>query len=42
MMKNVLNRFDKLDKVHNPTPRIKKAWVRKDENIHPLRESGLT
>jgi hypothetical protein len=42
MMKNVLSRLDKLDKVHNPAPRVKNAWVRKDETIHPWRGSGLT
>jgi hypothetical protein len=42
MMKNVLSRLDKLNKVHKLGLRVKKAWVRKDEIIHPLRGSGLT
>jgi hypothetical protein len=42
MMKNALSRLDKLDKIHNLAPRVKKACVRKDETIHPLRGSGLT
>jgi hypothetical protein len=42
MMRNVLSRLDKLDKVHNPGPRVKNTWVRNDEIIHPLRGSGLT
>jgi len=40
IMKDVLVRLDKLDKGHNPAPRVKKAWVRKDDTIHPLRGSG--
>jgi hypothetical protein len=39
IMKIVLTR---LDKDHNPTPKVKKVWVSKDETIHPLRGSGLT
>jgi hypothetical protein len=42
MMPNVLSRLDKLYKAHNPAPKVKKVWIRKDETIHPLRESGLT
>jgi hypothetical protein len=42
MMQNILSILNKLDKAHNPAPRFKKIWVRKDETIHPLRESGLT
>jgi hypothetical protein len=42
MMKTVLTRLDKLDKAHNPNPKVSKVWVRNDETIHPLRGSGLT
>jgi hypothetical protein len=41
-MQNVLSRLDNLDEAHNPPPKIKKVWVRKDETIHPLRGSGLS
>jgi hypothetical protein len=40
MMKDILTRLDKLDKGHNTAPRVKKAWVRKFDTIHPLRGSG--
>jgi hypothetical protein len=40
MMRVDLNRLDKLDKGHNTSPRVKKAWVRKIDTIHPLRGSG--
>jgi hypothetical protein len=42
MMKNVLVSLNKLDMAYNPTSQVNKVWVRKDEAIHPLRESGLT
>jgi hypothetical protein len=44
MMRDVLTRLDKLDKGHNTASRVKKAWVRKIDTIHPLRgsDSGLT
>jgi hypothetical protein len=42
MMKSVLVRLNNLDLVYNPTSQVNKVWVRKDETIHPLRESGLT
>jgi hypothetical protein len=38
----VLSRLDNLEKAHNPHPRVKKVYVRKDEIIHPMRGSGLT
>jgi hypothetical protein len=37
MMKDVL---DRLDKGHNPAPRVNQAWVMKEDTIHPLRGSG--
>jgi hypothetical protein len=40
MMRDILTRLDKLDKGHNTAPRVKKAWVRKIDTIHPLRGSG--
>jgi hypothetical protein len=40
MMMDILTRLDKLDKGHNTTLSVKKAWVRKDDTIHPLRGSG--
>jgi hypothetical protein len=40
MMKDILTRLDKLDKGHNTAPRVKKAWVRKFDTIHPVRGSG--
>jgi hypothetical protein len=30
IIKNVLSILDKLDMVHNPVPRVKKVWVKKD------------
>jgi hypothetical protein len=38
--RNVLSRLDKLDKLnkaHNPAPKVKKIWVRNDETINSLR-----
>jgi regulator of replication initiation timing len=40
MMKGVLSRLDKFEKVHKPRPKITQVWVRKDDTIHPLRVSG--
>jgi hypothetical protein len=40
MIRDVLTRLDRLDKIHNIAPRFKKAWVRKVDTIHPLRGSG--
>jgi hypothetical protein len=40
MMKGLLSRLDEFEKVHKPRPKITPVWVRKDETIHPLRESG--
>jgi len=40
MIKDVSVRLDRLDKDHNPSPRVKQAWVRKEDTIHPLRGSG--
>jgi hypothetical protein len=40
MMIVVLTMLDKLDKGHNTAPRVKKAWVRKVDIIHPLRGRG--
>jgi hypothetical protein len=42
MMKSVLVRLINLDMAHSLASQVKKVWVRKDENIHPLRGSGLT
>jgi hypothetical protein len=39
-MRIVLTRLDKLNNGQNTTPRIKKAWARKVDTIHPLRGSG--
>jgi hypothetical protein len=39
MMQSALSKLDILDKAFNLAPRVKKVWVRKDETIHPLRES---
>jgi hypothetical protein len=41
MMKSVLVRLNNLDMAYNPASQVNKAWVRKDETIHPLRGSGL-
>jgi hypothetical protein len=40
MMRDVLTRLDRLNKGHNPAPRIKKAWIRKEDTIHPLKGNG--
>jgi len=40
MMRDVLTRLDRLDKGHNTAPKVKKAWVRKVDTIHPMRGSG--
>jgi hypothetical protein len=40
MIRDVLIRLDKLDKGHNNAPRVKNAWVKKIDIIHPLRGSG--
>jgi hypothetical protein len=42
MMKSVIVRLINLDMAHTPASQVEKIWVRKDETIHPLRESGLT
>jgi hypothetical protein len=42
VMKSVLVRLNNLDMDYNPASQENKVWVRKDETIHPLRESGLT
>jgi hypothetical protein len=42
MMKSVLVKLINLDMAHNPASQEEKVRVRKDETIHPLRESGLT
>jgi hypothetical protein len=31
-----------MDKTCKPPPLVKQVWVRNDEDIHPLRGSGLT
>jgi hypothetical protein len=40
MMRRVLSRLDEFDKSHKYVPRVKKAWVRKVDTIHPLSGSG--
>jgi hypothetical protein len=39
-MGDILTKLDKLNIGHNTAPRVKKAWVRKVDNIHPLSGSG--
>jgi hypothetical protein len=32
-IQNILSLLDNVDKTHNPPPRVKKGWVRKDEIV---------
>jgi hypothetical protein len=38
MLRSMVN----IDMTRKPSPRVKQVWVKNDETIHPLRESGLT
>jgi hypothetical protein len=42
LMQGMLRRMDNMGKTCKLPPRVKQAWVRKDETIHPLRGSWLT
>jgi hypothetical protein len=42
LMQGMLRRMDNMDKTCKPPPLVKQVWVKNDENIHPLREIGLT
>jgi hypothetical protein len=42
LMQGMLRRMANMDMTSKPSPWVKQVWVKNDETIHPLRESGLT
>jgi hypothetical protein len=40
MLRGVITQINDVDKSHTYVPKMKKAWVRKVDTIHPLRGSG--
>jgi len=42
LMQGMLRRMTNMDMTRKPSPRVKQVWVKNDETIHFLRESGLT
>jgi hypothetical protein len=42
LIQGMLKSMANMDMTLKPSPRVKQVWVKNDETIHPLRESGLT
>jgi hypothetical protein len=42
LMQGMLRRMANMDITLKPSPRVKQVWVKNNENIHPLRGTGLT
>jgi hypothetical protein len=42
LIQGMLKSMANMDMTRKSSPRVKKVWFKKDETIHPLRESGLT